>query len=318
MEEKKKKNIEKETETKPKKKKTSTAKKTTSTKTVKKSAPAKDTKKVQEKTATKKVEKPTEEKKKTTKKPAPAKKAEPKTEKKKQEPKVEPKQQPVEEKENLEKTIIFDGNQSKNIIEVVNKLEEDNIVLEDKVIKRSKARKAIIILLVLLIFAIIAATTYYVVAEHVYEKESKQTLNSNIYKKASKNYKSVTDIKENTNNEKTPEEINYENIETITLAEFEKKALSKEDMTILIASTTCYPCITFEPVVNEVYGTLNKKIYRINVTALTTEETARFRTYYAFAVTPTIFTVKEGIVVAEKTGIMTNEELTEWVNQNGI
>lgn len=326
MEEKKTKDKEIEKETKPKttkKKSTTPEKKTsknaTSSKKTKKSAPKSTASQQKGKEDSPKEKKAPEGKKTEVKKTTPSKKTTPKVETKKQEKKVEIIEETPEKKtENLEKTIIFDGNQSKNIKEVVNKLEEENVVLEDKVIKRSKARKVIIVILVLLIFAVIAATACYVIAEHNYEKESNQTLNSNIYKKVSRKYKTIEEIDNQAENEKAAEETNYENIETLTLLEFEKKALNKEDMTVFVASTTCYPCITFEPIINEVYSTLNKKIYRINVSALTTEETTRFRTYYAFTVTPTIFTVKEGIVTAETTGIMTNEELTNWVNQNGV
>ena len=56
----------------------------------------------------------------------------------------------------------------------------------------------------------------------------------------------------------------YKNLTTISLGDFEKKILAKEDMTVLITSTTCYYCAQYEPIVNEVYGELNEKIYRIN------------------------------------------------------
>ena len=41
----------------------------------------------------------------------------------------------------LERTLIFDGRENQNLAEVVQKLEEENVVLEDKIIKRSKGKK---------------------------------------------------------------------------------------------------------------------------------------------------------------------------------
>lgn len=294
---------EKKTKTKSgTKKTTSTKKKTTAsvTKASTKATPKKST-------ATKKTTKKTTTPKKVVKKTPPKKITTPKEEK-------------LEEKkttsESLEKTIIFDGNQSKNILEVVDKLEEENVCLDDKVIKRSKIKKYIIIILTILIFVVIGSTIGYIVNTHIKEKENNQTLNSNIYKKVNANYKTINDIEENKGSSLTEDE--YENIEDITLAEFEKKNYNKENMTIFISSTTCYHSITFESVIDKVYGSLDKKIYRINITSLTDEEIERFRTYYAFKVTPTIFTIKDGIVTSEVTGTMTEEELTTWAKENSI
>lgn len=294
---------EKKTKTKSGTKKTTSTKKKTTTSVTKASTKATPKKSSATKETTKKTTTP----KKVVKKTPPKKITTPKEEK-------------LEEKkttsESLEKTIIFDGNQSKNILEVVDKLEEENVCLDDKVIKRSKIKKYIIIILTILIFVVIGSTIGYIVNTHIKEKENNQTLNSNIYKKVNANYKTINDIEENKGSSLTEDE--YENIEDITLAEFEKKNYNKENMTIFISSTTCYHSITFESVIDKVYGSLNKKIYRINITSLTDEEIERFRTYYAFKVTPTIFTIKDGIVTSEVTGTMTEEELTTWAKENSI
>lgn len=294
---------EKKTKTKSGTKKTTSTKKKTTTSVTKASTKATPKKS----TATKKTTKKATTPKKVVKKTPPKKITTPKEEK-------------LEEKkttsESLEKTIIFDGNQSKNILEVVDKLEEENVCLDDKVIKRSKIKKYIIIILTILIFVVIGSTIGYIVNTHIKEKENNQTLNSNIYKKVNANYKTINDIEENKGSSLTEDE--YENIEDITLAEFEKKNYNKENMTIFISSTTCYHSITFESVIDKVYGSLDKKIYRINITSLTDEEIERFRTYYAFKVTPTIFTIKDGIVTSEVTGTMTEEELTTWAKENSI
>ncbi len=217
----------------------------------------------------------------------------------------------------LEKTLIFDGRQNQNLAEVVEKLEEENVVLEDKIIKRSKAKKILIIILALLIILVIALTSWYVIDNELNRMEATETINSNIYNKVSKKYHTISDIKESSkDNGNTTEDIEYDNIETITLAEFERKILEKEDMTILIASETCYHCIVFEPTISKVFKAQEKTIYRINITALTNEEITRFRTYYAFEITPTIFRIENGIAVSELTGVSAEEELTNWIKEN--
>lgn len=330
-EEKEKNKNKKKTETNSKNVKTSNSKKTTSTsksssktKKVEKAAPASKT------TSTKKT-KTTSTAKKTTpkkvteqpKKTAP-KKAE--TQKKETTPKVVEKKEISNNEKLLEKTLIFDGRQNQNLAEVVEKLEEKNVVLEDKVIKRSKVKKVIIVILTLLIIAIIVATTIYVVRDELDKpkhNETAQTLNSNVYKKVVDNYETIGSINgDNNSNENKDEEsvsiqdIQYENIETITLAEFEQKILDKENITVLISSTTCYACITYEPTISTVYKSLDKTIYRLNITAMKQEEIDRFRTYYRFTVTPTIFTIKDGYVASETTGQMLQEELAIWASEN--
>ena len=87
-------------------------------------------------------------------------------------------------------------------------------------------------------------------------------------------------------------------------------------MIVLVASETCYACLSFEPILNETFQELDKTIYRINITSFTDEETARFRTYYAFKKTPTIFTIKAGIVTSEHAGAMEKETLKSWLEEN--
>ena len=290
------------TNTKSNSSKTTQVKKTTQTKTTPNKTQSK--KNTQTKVNTSKKSNKVAPKNTNTNKP---KKVQPKKEVVK---KVEHKQPEVD----LEKTLIFDGRQNQNLAEVVEKLEEENVVLEDKIIKRSKAKKIIIIILTILIALVIASTTYYVINNELAKAEANQTLNSNIYKKVVKNYRTIGNIKESSGT--SEDDIEYDNIKTITLSEFEKKVFEKEDMTILIASTTCYHCITFEPTISEVFKAQDKTVYRINITALSDEEIERFRTYYAFEITPTIFKIENGIAVSEITGSISAEDLTTWVQEN--
>lgn len=325
---KKKKNTTKTTSTKSKKK--------AKTKKVTESVKESKTKEVKKSTSTKKKEsakkttKPVEKKVEKKVEKAPVKKETPPKVKPKVEEKVEPKK--AETKEALlEKTLIFDGRQNKNLAEVVEKLEEQNVVLEDKIIKRSKGKKIAIIALSILIAIIILLTTIFVVFTETERKINAQTLNSDVYKKVSRKYKTISDIKGKTQAEKDKEDkkddkvenakdeiqkVEYSNIEEISLADFERKVFEKENMTILIASKSCYHCITFEPVVNEVCKDLDKNIYKIDIMELTDEENDIFRTYYAYKSAPTLFTIKDGVVKSDVTGTMTNENLKKWLNEN--
>ena len=63
----------------------------------------------------------------------------------------------------LEKTLIFDGRENQNLAEVVENLENNNVILEDKIIKRSKGKKIAVTILTILIFVTIIGTIIYVI-----------------------------------------------------------------------------------------------------------------------------------------------------------
>ena len=284
-------------------------KKTTTKKVEKKEEDKKETKK---KTTTKKTTTKKETKVKVVKeevaKKTPAKKVTKKVEKE------EPKKEPTKE-ELLDRTMIFDGAQKKNLKEVVENLEKENVVLKDKVIKRSKIKKVLIILLVILIIIMMALAGISLGKEiyKSFEREEKvQTLNSNIYDKVNV-YRE--EIKDKTV-EKTDEKDDKKTLHQITLTEFEKKILDKEDMTILISSSTCLYCMQFEPTVEEVLKEQEKTMYVIEINSLEEDEIKQFRKYYPFSITPTIFTIEKGTVVAEQTGITTKDKLTDWVTKH--
>lgn len=327
-EDKKKKNTTKTTTTK----KTNNSKKTTTTKKTNN-----QNKKQVKKTTTATKQQPKKQVKKATPKKQPTKKVAPK---KVEEPKVEKVElevteeieQPIvtkeiekvievetettEEESILEKTLIFDGRENQNLAEVVQKLEEENVVLEDKIIKRSKGKKIAIIVLTALIFVVILSTIVYIIHCETVRIKGNQTLNSDIYNKVSNYYGNINDIDTEKKTDSALTNEDYKNIEDLTLGQFEKKILEKEDMIVLVSSTTCFYCIEYEPIVNDVFKELDEKIYRINIIGLSDEEDARFRTYYAYKKAPTIFTIKKGVVKNELVGKKDKKELLDWVNHN--
>ncbi len=221
-----------------------------------------------------------------------------------------------EDKESiLEKTLIFDGRENQNLAEVVKKLEEENVVLDDKVIKRSKGKKIAVLVLTALIFVVILATIIYVIRSEVERVTNNQTLNSNIYDKVSNKYDSIDDIDTEKKTESSLDKENYEYIESISLGEFEKKILKNEDMVVMITSSTCFFCAEYEPIVDEVFQELGKKVYRLNITSLHDVEVDRLRTYYAFKKTPTMFIIKNGIVKQDLVGKQPKAELKNWLDK---
>ena len=112
------------------------------------------------------------------------------------------------------------------------------------------------------------------------------------------------------------DEATYSTIETISLQDFERKVLAKEDMNVIVSSSTCYYCLAFEPIVHEVLTELGKKVYRINTYALNDEDLKTFRSYYPYTTTPTIFTTKDGNIKNELVGARNKEKFMEWAKDN--
>lgn len=290
-------------------KKKTTTKKTTKKTEVKKETATK-TKSAVKKATTKKVEK-----KETTPKKEKIKVVAEKEVKRPKKSEPKPKEEKtLTKQEQLERTMIFDGAQKKNLKEVVEKLEKENVVLKDKVIKRSKAKKIIVIILVALIAAAMVAIGIYLgdnIKEKMDAEQGIPTLNTNVYNK-------VMEYRDELNEIEAPDEEDGDKtvIKEITLKEFENKVLKKENMNILVSSNTCYFCIQFEPIVEETLKDSNKTIYKIDIAKMKDKEIERFREYYPFTITPTIFTIKDGIVAAEKLGSMDSETLSAWANEN--
>ena len=282
-------------------------------KNVKKVAPAK---KEVKKAAPKPVQKPAP--KKPTPKPA-AKKPTPKPKEVKKEvvepKKVEPAKVETKE-EKLEKTMIFDGRQRKNLEEVVTKLEEDKVVLKDKVVKRKQINKIIIYVLVVLIVATLVGTIIAVRKElkkgsNLSVTVDNERLNPDDYKTPD-----ASEIEEGETIKDNPVEIKYSNLETITIDEFGVKVAEGENMLVLISSETCSFSITAEPVYNKVLLSEKKKMYRLDITLMNAEETTKLRDFYPFTATPTVIAVKDGAVVSEVEGKLSDEEFRSWVKNN--
>ena len=211
-----------------------------------------------------------------------------------------------EKEEQLERTLIFDGKQNDDLEKVVTNLEKDNVVLKNKVVKRSKVRKLIIAVLALLIVGVIVGTAVYTYKELTKDKVNSQTTNSNIYEK-------VVSKKEETPAREI-EKSSYEHIQRLSLKEFEDKAKAKEDMAVVITVETCVTCAAFETTADEVFGELDKTLYEIDVTQYTSEEVEAFRHLYSFTHTPTLFYLKDGIVLNDVTGYLSKEDLRSWLD----
>lgn len=295
----------------------------------------KTTKKVQHKKTTnkkseKKVNVQANEEKTTVKKPI-HKKPQPK----KQIPKKETKEikkieeiPEVQEQDNeesilLEKTMVFDGEQNKNLEEVVNKLEEDNLVLKDKVVKRSRVRKNIVIGLSILIGIVIISTIVWAICYEKGINKQEGNKNTNIYQKVvsstKENEEQVSADKFDEEETKNIEEQStYSNIKDISLEEFETKIINRENITVMISSSTCYFCLTFEPILNEALKEQEKIVYRLNIHDMNNETLKRLREYYPYKMTPSLFSVRDGLVIEEITGLQEKEVISKWLSEYSL
>ncbi|MBR6133747.1 MAG: hypothetical protein IKQ29_03405 [Bacilli bacterium] len=260
---------------------------------------------------TTKKETATEEKKETVKKET-VKKTPAKKEEEKPKKVVKKEEEETEDIDFLEKTIIFDGKDRDNLRNVVDKLEEETIVTKNRIVRRRPINKMIIYVLIALIVITILGTTIYVVNDALKQKTDSETLNSNIYRKVSKNYKD-RDVKV----EEYQQTEQYAHFRTITLTKFEKKILDREDMLILISSQNCMGCLLFEPELEKELADKNKTIYRLDITDWTEEERGRLRTYYHFSSTPTLFKVEKGIVTKDSASVPEDiQKLIDWTMDN--
>ena len=299
---------EKETKKTPKKtttKKTTTEKKTTTKKaTATKSTAAKKT-----------TTKSTTSKKTTTPK---------KTTTKKTVEKVEVEQnivEPIIEKEItkeelLERTVIIDGLTKDNLNEVVNNIEEDNIVLKNKVIKRSKVKKIMIIIISVLIATLIIGTAIYAFISTFKDKDelAKSSVDSNILEKVQKQQDRQDEIEEEKTNYTTGEY--YDNIKQMDLRGFENKVLNGENFNAMIFSSTCLACAQFEKTMQPVLEELDVIVYKIDVIQLSDADRAILEDYYSFNITPTLFTVRDGVIKSELVGNHPTDEFKIWAEEN--
>ena len=309
---------EKETKKTPKKtttKKTTTEKKTTTKKaTATKSTAAKKTTTksttAKKTTATKSTAKKTTTPKKTTTK--------------KTVEKVEVEQnivEPIIEKEItkeelLERTVIIDGLTKDNLNEVVNNIEEDNIVLKNKVIKRSKVKKIMIIIISVLIATLIIGTAIYAFISTFKDKDelAKSSVDSNILEKVQKQQDRQGEIEEEKTNYTTGEY--YDNIKQMDLRGFENKVLNGENFNAMIFSSTCLACAQFEKTMQPVLEELDVIVYKIDVIQLSDADRAILEDYYSFNITPTLFTVRDGVIKSELVGNHPTDEFKIWAEEN--
>ena len=229
----------------------------------------------------------------------------------------------VKNTRDVQNTIIFTSSQKENIDEVVKELKEDKKQHEsvEKEMVRSIAKRNAIIIGAVIMVAIVALTVSYLVKENKKNKNegvTPATLNNNVYDKIIQNSKErderLNNKKDEEPEEKPVEQLDYSNIRTITLEDFEEKVLQHEKMVILISKSTCYYCNLYEPIINEELNVQEKNIYRINVEIMKREEVAVLMEYYTFEMTPTLFYIDEnGVVTDELVGFRDKEAFSEWM-----
>ena len=279
------------------------------TKVKKESVSKKEVKKVNK--VVKKNLAPKKEVAKTTKKPVAKKPVVKEVEK----PVVQKVDVPVEtnvDKEALEKTIIINGLEKKNIEEVAKKIEEKKV---QKVDESDRPRILVIVFVAILMIALVIFTVIKVINNE--KVETGETIGSNIAEKIEKG-----EIKEPSKLPSDPEEEKeyketYDAIKLVSLGEFQNAFRANPEMAVLVMSSTCYYCAEFEPVVNEVLKEQGKVIYEFDLARMSDEDIATLRSYYYFTSTPTIFTIgKDGKVASDIEGYQDKNTFSEWAEKN--
>ena len=317
MENKNKKNVKKTTNKKVNTNKKVAAHNNKPVKKVNAEKPANTKKKVAPKAAPKKTApaKKAQPAKKVQPAKAPAKKVQSKPVVKKAAPEVK---KEVTKEEKLERTMIFDGTQKKNLEEVVNKIGEDKVVLKDKVIKRRPINRYIIYVLSVLILVTLVGSIIAINKES--KKNNKNTEPDSFERLNAADYQrnDGSEIR-NTARDTIKDEdvdIKYSNLKTITIDEFSVKVAEGEKMLVMISSETCSFSILAENDYNRVLSEEKRLMYRLDITAMTDEENARLRNYYPYTATPTVIAVKDGEIVSEVEGTQTEAEFRNWVRSN--
>lgn len=303
----------KKTTTKKTSKTSTSAKKAAPKKTVAKKTNVTPAKKVTpKKTVAKKVEEETPKKvasKKTTTKKVT----------KKTTPKVEVKEVEKEEvktisKEDiLEKTYVFNKKEQENLSEVVEEMKKTKSPSYENIGKLDKENKKIILCLTLAIVLVVVGCLVYVIFN--LEREESLDVKSYIDDSTYKNIDSYDDAEEGSSS-KSFKDADYSNIINTNIDDFEVKVAEGKDMIVVISSDTCFYCVTFEPILNEVLVAKKGEAIRLNITNMNTKETDRLRNYYAFNAAPTLLYIENGEVVADFEGYMDKDTLSTWYDEN--
>ena len=296
-----------------KKKKTSTKKTTKTVAATKKSTEKKKTTAPKKTTTTKKVK---TVKKSETKKPV-AKKEDIKKVVAQEEIKEDLKKEikEISKEASLEKTYIFNKNEQEDLSEVVEAMKSTKAPSYENIGKLDKDnRKIILTLTIAIVLVVIGCLVYIVVNINRDESLSENNyIDDNTYKNIEYNY---DDEEEESSSSKSFKDLDYSNIINTNIDDFEVKAAEGKNMLVIISSDTCYYCVTFEPILNEVLVGEKAKAIRLNITNMTNAETKRLRNYYAFKAAPTLLYIKNGEVVADFEGFMDKDTLTNWYKEN--
>lgn len=296
-----------------KKKKTSTKKTTKTVAATKKSTEKKKTTAPKKTTTTKKVK---TVKKSETKKPV-AKKEDIKKVVAQEEINEDLKKEikEISKEASLEKTYIFNKSEQEDLSEVVEAMKSTKAPSYENIGKLDKDnRKIILTLTIAIVLVVIGCLVYIVVNINRDESLSENNyIDDNTYKNIEYNY---DDEEEESSSSKSFKDLDYSNIINTNIDDFEVKVAEGKNMLVIISSDTCYYCVTFEPILNEVLVGEKAKAIRLNITNMTNAETKRLRNYYAFKAAPTLLYIKNGEVVADFEGFMDKDTLTNWYKEN--
>lgn len=222
----------------------------------------------------------------------------------------------VSKEASLEKTYIFNKSEQEDLSEVVEAMKSTKAPSYENIGKLDKDnRKIILTLTIAIVLVVIGCLVYIVVNINRDESLSENNyIDDNTYKNIEYNYDDEEE--EESSSSKSFKDLDYSNIINTNIDDFEVKVAEGKNMLVIISSDTCYYCVTFEPILNEVLVGEKAKAIRLNITNMTNAETKRLRNYYAFKAAPTLLYIKNGEVVADFEGFMDKDTLTNWYKEN--
>ena len=221
----------------------------------------------------------------------------------------------ISKEENLEKTYIFNKSEQEDLSEVVEAMKSTKAPSYENIGKLDKDNRKIILTLTIAIVLIVIGCLIYIVVNINRDESLSENnyIDDNTYKNIEYNY---DDEEEESSSSKSFKDLDYSNIINTNIDDFEVKVAEGKNMLVIISSDTCYYCVTFEPILNEVLVGEKAKAIRLNITNMTNAETKRLRNYYAFKAAPTLLYIKNGEVVADFEGFMDKDTLTNWYKEN--
>ncbi len=221
--------------------------------------------------------------------------------------KVEPKVEEVVKEQVYEKTYVFNKEEQEDLNAAVERMSKTKVPSYEGIGKIDRNNRGVILFLTSALVIVVLLCAIYVVV-NINKDES---VEGNYIDDTS--YRSINDSEKKID---TFKDADYSNLINTSIDDFEVKVAEGKKMLVLISSDTCYYCVTFEPILNEVLVSKKANAIRLNISNMNDLETKRLRSYYPFVAAPTLLFIVDGEVNADITGFMDKDSLITWYDNN--